>query len=330
MSYTFRHAIRENVWTITAIAGGTGSGKTKSGMRLAQGLVGRDKRFAVIDTEQGRAGHYAPKPGAEPDFVDSFRFDVVDLAAPFRPSAYKEAVLAAAAAGYQAIVIDSMSHEHAGDGGLLDMHEAELDRIAGNDFAKRDRATMSAWIKPKGEHKDMMQALLQVRAHLILCFRAEEKVEMVKVDGKIQVRAKQTPTSKDGWVPICEKSIPYEATASFLMLYTNPGVPIPIKLQGQHRAFFPLDKPIDEECGRKLAEWSRGQKESSATASGEPTISVDQHSALIDELASISNGEARLKAQMAKSGIVVDRLINLTRPQYEKAMAWAAAAKTRK
>jgi hypothetical protein len=105
----------------------------------------------------------------------------------------------------------------------------------------------------------MVQTLLQVRAHLIMCFRAEEKIEMVRGDnGKLQIVPKVTPTGIDGWVPICEKNLPYELTASFLLLAAHPGIPKPIKLQEQHRALFPLDRPITEESGRKIAEWAAG------------------------------------------------------------------------
>lgn len=245
MSFTFRRAIRENVGLIVCLAGGTGSGKTYSAMRLASGIAG-DKPFAVIDTEAGRAKHYA----------DAFQFDHGDLMPPFRPSAYQEAIVAADQAGYPVIVVDSMSHEHAGEGGILDMQEAEFQRLGARDSVK-----MLSWAKPKGEHKKMVQRLLQIRAHLILCFRAEEKIEMVKVDGRTEVRAKQSPTGLNGWLPICEKNLPFEATASFLLLATNPGHPMPIKLQEQHRPIFPSGQPIDEECGRRLAAWAAGGSE---------------------------------------------------------------------
>src|SRR3990167_823679 len=201
MSYTFKKAIRENVSLIIALAGGTGSGKTFSAMRLASGMSS-GKPFAVIDTENGRASHYA----------DQFTFDTCELKAPFRPDAYASAIKAADEQGYPVIVVDSASHEHAGEGGLLDWHEEELDRMAGPDYAKREACKMTAWIKPKSGHKHMMNTLLQVKAHIILCFRAEEKMEMVRVDCKMQVRPKQTPVGKDGWVPICEKNLPFEAT----------------------------------------------------------------------------------------------------------------------
>ena len=100
---------------------------------------------------------------------------------------------------------------------------------------------------------------MQVNAHIILCLRAEEKIEMIKgKDGKMEIQKKQSLVGKDGWIPICDKNLPFEATCSFLLLAANPGIPHPIKLQEQHRALFPLDKPIDEESGKRLAAWAAG------------------------------------------------------------------------
>lgn len=248
MTFEFRPAVRENVGLLIGLAGGTGSGKTFSAMRLAQGIAG-DKPFAVIDTEAGRAKHYA----------DRFKFDHGDLKAPFRPDAYADAIKAADAAGYPVIVVDSASHEHAGEGGLLDWHEAELTRMAGDDWKRREAVKMAAWIKPKTSHKAMVNRLLQVRAHLILCFRAEEKVEMKRDEGgKMQIVPKQSRTGKDGWIPICEKNLPFEMTCSFLLTADRPGFPKPIKLEEQHRALFPLDQPISEQGGTAIAAWARG------------------------------------------------------------------------
>jgi len=257
MSFQFKPAIREQVGLLIGLAGGTGSGKTFSALRLAHGICG-DKPFAVIDTEAGRAKHYA----------DQFKFDHGDLAPPFSPDNYAAAIAAADKAGYPVIVVDSMSHEWAGEGGVLEMQEHELDRMAGDDWKKREAVKMAAWIKPKMAHKRMVQRLLQVRAHLILCFRAEEKIEMVRGDdGRMKIIPKVTSTGLSGWVPIAEKSLPYELTASFLLTADAPGMPKPIKLQEQHRAMFPLDKPIDEESGRKVAAWAAGGVPVHATAS---------------------------------------------------------------
>lgn len=253
MSYTFRRAVREKVPLIIGLSGGTGSGKTYSAMRMAKGMA-HGKPFCVIDTENGRASHYA----------DQFVFDVLDLRAPFTPEAYAEAIQAADKARYPVIVVDSTSHVWAGDGGVLDWHETELERMAGSDYQRREACKVAAWIKPKLAHKHMMQALLQVKAHIILCFRAEEKIEMVKVNGKMEVRKKESLVGKDGWVPICEKSVPFECTCSFLLLASNPGIPHPIKLQEQHKRFFNPTGTIDEHAGEQLAKWAAGGTDKAA------------------------------------------------------------------
>lgn len=248
MSFAFRPAVRENVPLLIGLAGSTGSGKTYSALRLAKGLAG-DERFAVLDTENGRALHYA----------DEFDFDHGDLGAPFTPGHYGEAIEAADKAGYPVIVVDSTSHEHAGDGGLLDMHEDVLTRMAGNDWRKREACTMGAWVEPKREHKRFVSHLLQLKAHVILCFRAEEKVEMVKDDkGKWVVQPKRSLVGVDGWIPVSEKNLPYELTMSLLFTADQPGVPKPIKLQQQHRLMLALDQPLGEEAGEALATWAKG------------------------------------------------------------------------
>lgn len=282
MTFSFKPAVRENVGLLLGLVGASGSGKTYTAMRLAAGIAG-DKPFAVIDTEAGRAKHYA----------DMFKFDHGDLEPKFRPAAYTDAIVTADKAGYPVIVVDSFSHEHAGEGGLLDWHEEELQRMAGDDWKKREACKMAAWLKPKSEHKKMVQRLLQVRAHLILCFRAEEKIEMVRdQNGKMQIVPKKSPTGTGGWIPVCEKNLPYELTASFLLTADAPGVPKPIKLQEQHRALFPLDRQITEDAGRRLAEWAKGGEAPRSSGAG-----AHQPSALVDIGESAANlGIDRLRS----------------------------------
>ena len=249
-NFSFRPAKRENVGLLIGLAGSSGSGKTYSALRLATGLANGNP-FCVIDTESGRAAHYA----------DRFSFDHGALAPPFRPDHYREAIEMAVSAGYAVIVVDSASHEHAGEGGLLDWQEEEVERMAGDNWQKREQVKMAAWIKPKMAHKKLMQRLIALppHVHLILCFRAESKVEMVRdANGKMAIVPKRSLTGLDGWIPICEKTMPYELTASVLLTPDRPGVPQPIKLQEQHRPFFPEGQPITEKAGELLAAWARG------------------------------------------------------------------------
>jgi hypothetical protein len=144
--------------------------------------------------------------------------------------------------------------------------------MAGQDYGRREACKMAAWIKPKLAHKQMMQTLLQVKAHLILCFRAEEKIEMVKKDGKMEVRKKESLIGKDGWVPISEKNVPFECTASFLLLASNPGKPHAIKLQEQHKPFIKPEHEIDEFAGEQIAKWASGGTEKAAPDGARPSL----------------------------------------------------------
>ena len=305
MTITFRPAVRENVGLIIGLAGASGSGKTFTAMRLAAGISG-GKPFAVIDTENRRALHYA----------EQFKFEHAELRAPFRPDAYAEAISAADKAGYPVIVVDSMSHEWSGDGGVLDWQEEEFQRMGGRDAVK-----MAAWIKPKTAHKHMVTKLLQVRAHLILCLRAEEKIDMVKdANGKLQIVPKQGPGGFKGWLPICEKNLPYELMASFLLTADAPGVPKPIKLQEQHRALFPLDKPITEESGRLIAQWASGGK--AASAAPPPVDTSERITA--DQVATIETRcqDNGIPLDKLKAAAKVGALADIAASRYVGVMAW--------
>jgi hypothetical protein len=234
MTFQFQPAVREQVSLLIALAGASGSGKTFSALRLAQGLAPTGK-IAFIDTEARRGLHYA----------DRFKFLHADMRPPFAPTRFVEAIHAAEAAGAEVVILDSFSHEYDGEGGIMDW----ADRLA-------DSGTKAPgnWKEPKLAHKKMMNTLLQCRASLIFCLRADEKIEIVRENGRTQVRPL-------GWVPICEKRFMYEMTASFTLSPDSPGLPrydLPHKVQEQHRGFFQPDRQIGEDSGRALAEWARG------------------------------------------------------------------------
>lgn len=316
MTFSFRPAVRENVGLLIGLAGASGSGKTFTAMRLASGISG-GKPFAVIDTEAGRAKHYA----------DAFKFDHGDLAPPFRPGAYADAIHAADKAGYPVIVVDSMTHEWAGEGGVLDWQAEEFERLGGREATK-----LLSWAKPKQGHKAMVQRLLQIRAHLILCFRAEEKVDMIKApdeNGKMktQIVPKEGPGGFKGWLPICEKNLPYELTASFLLMAEKPGVPVPMKLQEQHRPLFPLDRPITEESGARIAEWASGGKPQRAEPPASSSREHDEKTAELitpDQVANIETmcQDAGIAVADFKAKAGIERLAMLRADRYDKALDW--------
>jgi hypothetical protein len=181
---------------------------------------------------------------------------------------------------------------------------------------------------PKGEHRKFVSRLLQVRAHLILCFRAEEKIEMVRVDGKMEVRKKQTATGLDGWQPICEKNLPYELTASFLLMAAKPGYPLPIKLQSQHKDLFPLDHPINEDSGKRLAQWAAGGAsaapvQSSAASAGAPVYITAEQAFEIEA----SCDELGISLAKLKAAAKVDKVSQILAQDFDRAKAWIAKNK---
>lgn len=256
----FPKAVRRGTYIVGAFVGGSGSGKTYSAIKFASGLVRKSgKRMLVLDTENGRALHYS-------DMAD---FDHAPLSEPFRPEAYGKIIEVAVKSGeYGVIAIDSFSHEFAGYGGLVDWHdeilEAKVERArqnAGDRFDEwkvRESLSVGAWAEPKQAHKKFFQWLLQQPIHILLCIRAEEKIEFGKENGKTVIKPSAKPGSKDGWVAVAEKTVIFEATFSILFLWTDPGAPNHIKVQEQHCAFFPEGKQLTAAAGEGMAEWAGG------------------------------------------------------------------------
>jgi hypothetical protein len=256
----FTDAIRDDTSLLIAIAGASGSGKTFSALTMATGLAQGEPIYA-IDTEAKRMLHYA----------DQFKFKHLDMKPPFTPEAYIEAIQKAEKAGAKVIIIDSTSDEYEGVGGLQEMHDAEISRLARKPYDKLegweiDKFNAPAWKVPKTRHKTrLMSPLRQVRAYIIFCLRAEEKIKFVKVFDEKSQREK-TAIESAGWVPICEKRFMFEMTMSFTVTPDNPGVPLIEdgqavygKIQSQHLSFFPPGKRVTADCGRQLRAWARGE-----------------------------------------------------------------------
>jgi hypothetical protein len=164
-----------------------------------------------------------------------------------------------------------MSHEHEGPGGMVDFQSKELDRMAGDDYGKRERMQMLAWQKPKAARRQLLQGITRLNANVILCFRAGEKSKPQKNDrGKTEI-------VEQGFTPIAGPEFVYEMTCCALLRAGARGVPTwtsdkpgehaAIKLPGQFRDVFKDGEQIGEREGELLAKWAAGGAEPSKRAS---------------------------------------------------------------
>src|SRR5690606_24412829 len=97
-------ATRQSLKLRMAIDGPPGAGKTFTALRAATALAPTG-RIAVINTESGAVRKYL---GLAPDGI-AWQFDIVEPDQ-YSPSTYTALILLAGRAGYEVLVIDSMSH----------------------------------------------------------------------------------------------------------------------------------------------------------------------------------------------------------------------------
>ena len=175
----FTKATRKKAKLRLALTGPSGSGKTYGALLIASGLGGK---IALIDTERGSASLYS-------DLVD---FDVLELGAPYSPERFIEAVDMAEKAGYDTLVIDSISHEWNGSGGCLEINDAiAKSRYRGN--------TWSAWSDTTPRHRAFLDRLTQSQMHIIATMRSKTETAQNSKDGKTSVaKLGMKPEQRDG------------------------------------------------------------------------------------------------------------------------------------
>jgi hypothetical protein len=249
----YSRALPGNETYLIALSGPTGSGKTLSALRLARGLAGPNGKIYAADTENRRMLRYARM----------FEFEYCSIAAPFLSEKYTTAAEIAQKAHADVLILDSVSHEHVGPGGMLERFEDELARLAGDNWDRREKLKGTAWIKPKRAHKAMLQRLIQLNMHVICCLRAEPKL-IIRDDPK---KPGKTEWLDAGLQPVCGSDFMFDMTMSFMLYPVDPkqpgydprGFPVPIKLDEQDAHLIPLDRPLDEAVGAAIAAKARGE-----------------------------------------------------------------------
>lgn len=217
----FQKAVRKRARLRLALSGPSGSGKTYGALLIAQGIGGR---IAVIDTERGSASLYS----------DLVEFDTLELNPPFAPERFIEAIQAAAKAGYDVCVIDSITHEWDGAGGCLEINE----QIAHSKFRGN---TWAAWNETTPRHRAFVDAILQSPMHIIATMRS--KTETVQGEDK--------KVKKLGMKAVQREGMEYEYTV-VLDLEHEKHYAVASK---DRTRLFAEPHVITADTGRRLAEW---------------------------------------------------------------------------
>jgi hypothetical protein len=173
----FKPATKSQIKIRLALSGASGSGKTYSALAIAQHLA---DNIAVIDTEHGSASRYA----------DRFTFDTCELN-DHHPARYIEAIKAAESAGYQVIIIDSLTHAWF----------SELD-LAG--------ARFDGWKNVRPLERKLIDAMIGSRVHVHIIATMRSKTEWVMEETTNKSGKQTLSPRKIGTAPIQSSGIEYE------------------------------------------------------------------------------------------------------------------------
>lgn len=221
----FKKALKSQARLRAALFGPSGAGKTFTALRIATGIGGR---IAVIDTERGSASKYS----------DRFHFDVCELAKPENRSiaGYCEAIKAAGEAGYDVLIIDSLSH------GWQELLE-QVDQIA---KARYRGNSWSAWSEATPQQRNLVDAILGYPGHVLATMRSKTEWQTASDAG-----GKSRPV-RVGLAPEQGKGIEYEFDL-LVELSTDHIANVIKDRTGQFQDKL-IDKP-GEKFGRELAAW---------------------------------------------------------------------------
>jgi nucleoside-triphosphatase THEP1 len=222
---SFKKATKAAAKLRLGLIGPAGSGKTMTALRVAHGLGGR---VAVIDTERGSASLYSGERGMD--------FDVLELES-YEAEKFIQAIAQAEAAGYDVLIIDSLSHAWAGKGGILEFVDKAAKRSGGGSF--------SGWRDATPLHNQLVDAILGAKLHIICTLRSKVEHVIEQVNGRTQVR-------KVGLQPVQRDGLEYEFTVVGDVTQDHE------LIVTKTRAAWLKDQIIreaGEDLGRQLAAW---------------------------------------------------------------------------
>jgi hypothetical protein len=173
-----------------------------------------------------------------------------------------EAVKSAEQAGYDCVIIDSLSHLWQS---ILE-EKAAIDRRGGNSF--------SNWSIPTQHLNETIQAIVQSKIHVICCLRSKtEYIMSEEVNSK--GRTVQVP-KKEGTAPEMRSGIDYEFSVVFDVGMDHNAT----TAKDRTGLFVDRTFQITEQTGEQIASWLQG---GSVAKPEEPVTDTDNFLELIHE-----------------------------------------------
>jgi len=217
-------AQRHQVKLRLGLSGASGFGKTYSALLLAYGITEDWTKIAVIDTENNSASLYSHLG----------KFNVVSLNEPYSPERYIEAIKLCEKAQMQVIIVDSITHEWQGKGGILQLHE----QLGGR---------FQDWRLLTPRHTAFIDAILQSKCHVITTTRR-------KIDYSLDTGSNgRTKVTKHGTKEITREGYEYELTVNFELINDKH-----LAKASKDRTGLFMDKPeilITKGVGKMLIQW---------------------------------------------------------------------------
>jgi hypothetical protein len=233
-------ARREKMKAVVGFIGCSGSGKTAGALLTAYGMMKEAypdlseeeiwDKIGVIDTEHGRSKLYAGSTFGDTRIGE---FLHIDFEPPYSTERYNQAVLAMKGAGAEVIIVDSLSHNWQGEGGIVETHG----QMSGNSFQN--------WGKLAPETTALVKTLTRNDVHIFATLRTkQEYVVEQNADGKSVPR-------KVGTKPVQKDEMEYE-----FMLNFSIGIDHMAETSKDNTQMFE-GKPlkITADVGKKLYQW---------------------------------------------------------------------------
>jgi hypothetical protein len=310
ISDAVRRAVRLRLMLIAP----SGGGKTESALRLAVGMCGVvGGKPALLDTQDQAASWYAEKYG----------FGIVNFKPPHDGDRFLRAIQFASTKS-KVIIVDTLSDEHEGEGGMLEQHDSILTDLV-RDKAERDRISPDqidekkldggAWRLAKEGRKRLIRGLRFVDAHIIFTVRAKEASKIFAKKGRAATGS-AAQKNEDGWVAVTDDDFLFECPIRMMMLPMSNGVPCwdpvaeserkAIRRPGQFDVMLKhfAGKSLCEEMGAEMAKWAMGDAASTNTTPSTNAAPKKPGEVLRDDIAvQIDIAESHVQLDAIEAGI---------------------------